>query len=48
MVADFLRDARCTRLPAAITPLTATLVTGVSVSCAEARLARLKGVRGRP
>jgi putative radical SAM enzyme (TIGR03279 family) len=47
MVADFLRDARRTRLPVRIAPLTATIVTGASFSpVLKGMLARLKCVRG--
>jgi putative radical SAM enzyme (TIGR03279 family) len=47
MVADFLQSAGRTRVPAAITPLRATLVTGVSFSgILKETAARLNGVRG--
>jgi putative radical SAM enzyme (TIGR03279 family) len=47
MVADFLRDAGRTRLPARIAPLKATIVTGASFSpVLKDTLARLKCVQG--
>jgi len=47
MVADFLRDAGRTRLPARIAPLKATIVTGASFSpVLKNTLARLKRVQG--
>ena len=47
MVADFLQSAGRTRVPAAITPLRATLVTGVSFSAIlKETVARLNEVRG--
>jgi putative radical SAM enzyme (TIGR03279 family) len=47
MIADFLQSAGRTRVPAAITPLRATLVTGVSFNgILKETAARLNGVRG--
>jgi putative radical SAM enzyme (TIGR03279 family) len=46
MVADFLRSAARARIPAAISPLRATLVTGVSFSgILKDTVARLNGIR---